>query len=460
MKKQNHVVFFNILSTLLLRGITIFTAPVFARLLSDSSYGVIRIYTIWVSVAAIAFSLQSGSTLVNARAEYPEADQKKYQSSVMFLSLAAYGLCSGLVLLFLGPVSELLQLPKLVVALLLVNGFGSFCLNFLNAKFTYEFQADKNMFLSLGVTALTFLLSIALILPMDPQIRHYGRIIALALTYGGLGLLGSLWILGQGRTFYKKEYWSLCLSLALPLVFYNLSDLILGQTDQLMLQRMVDEGAVGQYGMALTFAGILFTIYGALDNSWKPFYFEDQRLGNREGMVTQAGHYLELFTVLSMGFVLLTPEVYGIFVGGNFRQGTLLVPVFAASYYLNFLCTFPVNYETYRKKTRAVAVVTIGSSLVNIALNYLLIQVWGALGAALATALSHGIQLLCHYVYTRYFLGKGEYAFRLSLWGPYALVFAGAAAVSVLAPWQLRWPLGAALGVWELLQIRKRKVLI
>ena len=72
MKRQNRVAFFNILSTILLNGISIITGPLFSRLLGNSGFGVLKIYNIWVSVIAIAFTLQTQQTLVNARVEWPE----------------------------------------------------------------------------------------------------------------------------------------------------------------------------------------------------------------------------------------------------------------------------------------------------------------------------------------------------------------------------------------------------
>ena len=123
---------------------------------------------------------------------------------------------------------------------------------------------------------------------------------------------------------------------------------------------------------------------------------------------------------------------------------------------------FPVNYEYYRKKTKVVAVVTIISALVNIGLNWVLIRKIGMAGAALATVLSHGLQLAMHYGYNRFVLGKGEYPFGFRLWGKYAAGFA-AMVVFVYATeglWLVRWGVGACIGVWELARIKKRKVLI
>ena len=39
MKKRNRVAIFNILSTVLINGISIITGPLFSRLLGDSGYG-------------------------------------------------------------------------------------------------------------------------------------------------------------------------------------------------------------------------------------------------------------------------------------------------------------------------------------------------------------------------------------------------------------------------------------
>lgn len=462
MKKQNRVAFFNILSTMLLRGISMFTAPLFSRLLGTEGYGVVSLYTVWVGVAAIAFTLQTNGTLVNARIEYPEDQQHKYQSSVMTLSLLFFLLCSGVTIAFLPQVSALLKLHWVLILLILFHSFGSYCVNFLNSKFTYEFKADWNMYVSVGITLSTIVLSVILILLMPAHINYYGRVLALALVYGGMGIGVCTYVLLKGKTFYNKEYWTLALTLALPVVFYSLSDLALGQCDRVMLQQMMNESMVGQYSMAYNFGGIMFTIFGALNNTWTPFYFEDMKQKRQSAMRAQAGHFLELFTVLSVGFILLAPEVYHVFARWDFWAGTPLIPIFVTSYYLNFLCTFPVNYEYFHKKTKAVAVITVSTSMLNIGLNYVLIRQFGVAGAALATALSHGVQFISHYIYVRYILKKGDYPFGIRLWAKYVLAYFGMVAVVYLLEGTglVRWGVGAAIGLWELWRIRKRKVLI
>lgn len=462
MKRQNRVAFFNILSTLLLRGISIFTMPLFSRLLGTSSYGVTQVYNTWVAMFAIVLTLQTQGTLVNARMEYPEEEQNRYQASVMGMSMLMYLLCSGIILCLLNPISNALKLSKFLVILMLIQAFGTFCVNFLNQKFVYEFKAGRNMLLSLGVTLTTLVLSVVLILQLPKDINYYGRVVAIAATYGIIGIPVCIYILAKGKTLFRKEYWKFCIVLAIPTVFYNLSDLILGQSDKVMVQQILGISAAGLYSAALNFGGIVFTIFTALNNSWCPFFFDDMKMGNRENVREKAKNYLELFTVLAVGFILLSKEVYPLFVDSSFLSGTKMIPIFVSSYFINFLCTFPINYEYYHKQTKVVAVVTIVSSLVNVGLNFVLIQRFGMVGAALATMISHCLQLMLHYCYTRYILGKKEYPFGIQLWIGYAAAYFIVVIFSGVTYnfWPIRWLLGAGIGVWELLRIRKRKVLI
>ncbi|MEF2836999.1 MAG: oligosaccharide flippase family protein [Oscillospiraceae bacterium] len=461
MKRQNRVAFFNILSVVLLNGISMITAPLFSRILGDSGYGILKIYNIWASVIAIVFTLRTEGTLVNARVEYPEQEQKRYQSATMGMSLLLFLVCSTVVILLLKPVSSLLKLEPFLILLMLVQAFGTFCVGFLNTKYTYEFKAGRNMMISLAVTLTTLVLSLVLILQMEHEVRYYGRAIAISATYALIGIPACIMILLHGKIIYHKEYWKFCAALAIPAVFHNLSDLVLGQSDQVMLQQMLGDATVGHYALAWTFGNFLFIIFGALNRTWCPFFFDEMKEGKQEAMMDKTRNFLELFTILACGFILLTPEVYHIYASRQYWSSTMVIPLFVASYYINFLCTFPVNYEYYHKKTKVVAAVTISASLLNVALNYVLIRTIGMPGAALATALSHGVQLGMHHIYCSR-LGRGSYPFPVKVWIKDAAFFLVMLAFvyAVQNTWLIRWGVGALLGIFELLQIKKRKVLI
>lgn len=461
MDKSNRITFLNTLSTVLLMGISFFTAPIFTRLLGDSGYGMLQICTIWASVFAIVFPLQTQSTLASARVKYPEGELNRYQSSAMGLSLLAFLSCTAGVLIFRGPISGLLGLEPRLLDLVLVQAFGTFCVNYLNTKFVYEKRAGWNLLISLAVSLTALALSVILILRLPMELRYVGRVQGIAITYGLMGTAACLYVLAKGRRLFDRKYWKYCLLLGVPSVFYCLSDLVLGQCDQVMIQHMLSVAEVGHYGSAWRFGNIMFVIFEALNRTWCAFFFDEFR-NQREKVLVRTRNFLELYTVLAAGFLLLCREVYHIYVGPEFWAGTAVVPIFVLSYYLNFLCNFSVNYEYFRQQTKVVAAVTTAACVLNLGLNYVFIRAFGMIGAALATAISHAVQLLSHYIYTRFLLGKGDYPFDTKLWGKYTLAFAAVFVFAYLTKDLpiLRWVLGAAIGVWEFARIKKRKILI
>lgn len=462
MGKQNRVTILNIASTLILTGISIFTSPLFSRLLGTSGYGIMSTYTVWMNAMAIIATFQTDATLIYARVKYSEEEQRMYQSSVMTLSLAVWVLVFLLIFAFVKPISALIKLSSGLLAMLMIQSFGSFAMNFLNTKLQYELKAGRNMLSSLTIVIASLTLSLIFVLTMPQEQRYIGRILGNVITYGVLGFAACVYILLKGKTFFNFAHWRFALGLVFPLMFMNLSYLVLGHSDLVMVRDTLGDSNSGIYGLAYTFSGILFTLFGALNKSWMPFFFDDMKSGKTDAVKAKTENFLELFTVLAVGFVLLTKEVYHIYAAQAYWPGTILVPAFAASYYINFLCTFPVNFEHYHMKVRMVSAVTVGSAIVNIGLNYLFIRMFGLIGAAIATMLSHLLQFIIHQIYAGCFIRGKEYPFGMQLLGRYIIGFVCLLILSfVLDDFAIvRWAIGAAIGIWELIRIRKRRVLI
>lgn len=461
-KNVNRIAFFNFLSVLLLQGISLISAPLFSGLLGTTGYGDLASFTVWANLMTTAFSLQSNLTIVNARQEYSEQEQPAYQSSAMTLSLLCFAAAGVLIMVFSRPLSAALKMSRPMLALMLLYALGTFGTNFLNSKFTYEFKADWNMLLSVFLAVSNLGVSLLLVLKMPQEQRYFGKILGGILTIGSTGLVACICVLLRGKTFYRPDYWKFCFTLGWPLTFQALAYSLLGNSDVVMLKQMEGADASGVYSLAFTISGVMFTLYNALNTSWVPFFFDDMKAGRRTSVTRQGGNYLELYTVLSVGFVLLVPEVFRFFTKEGFWQGVALIPIFVANYYGNMLCTFPVNYELHNKKTWAVTVGTILAALINIVLNYVMIRAWGMVGAAIATLLARLIQLAMHQIYARRILGKRDYPFPRGseLGGIVGLTLAIVLFYLTPNAWFIRWPLAAAVGIWELLRIWKRRSLL
>lgn len=462
MQSSNKITIYNISSTIILQGLTFIVAPIISRMLSPENYGIATVYVTWVSIASTIFGLQTQSSLAVARKEYDIKDQERYQSSVLFLSIVSFAIFSLAVCIFIRPLSGLLKLSIPLLLMLIPNSFGQNIVNFINIKNTYEFKAKNNFILTIITSLSTLGLSLVFIHIFPDDINYYGRVIGITIPYSIMGIVFSIWLIGKGKCYFNKEYWKFCISLCIPIILHSVSGLLLNQSDRVMLQNLCDNNSVGLYGLAFSFASVLTAIFNAFNNSWVPFYYEHTRKREYAILMKRAHNYLELFSVLSIGFVLLSKEVFHIFAGKEFWGGTTLIPVFAIGLYFTFLYSFPVNYEFYNKKTKIIATGTIAAAICNIILNYYLINSFNIMGAAFATSIAHFLQFIFHHICAKYFIKSEEkYPFSFGFLMAYFCMFAVGVILSIIFDRYalIRWGIGMAIGILEILRIYKRKQL-
>ena len=113
----------------------------------------------------------------------------------------------------------------------------------------------------------------------------------------------------------------------------------------------------------------------------------------------------------------------------------------------------------FLKGNKFIAVTTVAAALCNILLNYFFIRWWGFLGAALATAIAHGLQFVFHYISARFLIGRKDFPFSFGLLMEYAIPFL---VISIFCTCTdgfalVRWAVGAVLGIWELYRVYRRK---
>lgn len=455
---RNKTTLYNIASTVILQGLTFLSGPIFSSVLGTDNYGITSVYLTWVQLASTVFSLQAAGTIVNARVNFPEEEQEKYQSSVISLATLCYSAFSICTLAFCVVFQNKLGINILMVLFGLMQGWGSYCVTTMNSKFTYEFKANKNFLLSVITAFCTIGFSILLIYVFPSETNYWGRIIGQSFVYFLLGIIVFIYITKKGKTFYNRIYWKYSLPIAIPTVFHLLAMIVLNQSDKIMLQNMVSNSAVGIYSLSCTFSAVLSTIYNALNNSWVPYFYEYMRQGKKDEIRKHSRNYIELFTIISMGFVLLFREVFHVYADSRFWEGTDFIPIFSIGTYFVFIYSFSVNYEFYNRKTKTIAIGTICAAVLNIILNYLFILLWGTLGAVIATAISHGFQFCFHFLFARK-IKKEEFPFMMKDFiCPLILLCCIVAFYYYTSElWMIRWMLGASLGLYEMIKILKRK---
>jgi len=346
-----------------------------------------------------------------------------------------------------------------LVLLVGITAFAHYIVNFAQMAFIYEKKAGSNFILSVSLSIISVLFSVFLIYQVDSNSRYLGRIYGVASIYLLVAIIVWLLLYLKKPTLVKKEYLIYGITVGFPIVFHSLSQQILGQSDRIMMQMFeIATAEIGIYSMFYTLSSVLSTVLGALNNSWCPFYYDDVSEEKWEILDKKCKNYIELFTVLSVGFLLLSREVSYIMADESYWSGLNIIPILALAVYFTFMYQFPVNFEFFYKKTKIIAIGTVGAGIFNIILNTVMIPMWGMYGAAIATALSYLALFFAHYYIVTH-MKDHPYHLKIKAFVPGIIGMGiGSILFYVLSPWwYMRWGLGLGLGCFELFRIYKRK---
>lgn len=459
-KSANKIVTLNILSTILLQGIAFFTVPIFTRMLGADQYGAYSVFFSWVGILTSLMGLGVPSTLATGRYEFKDS-YYEFRSSILLFSTFISLIILTMGSIFIHPISKWLGYSELLVILVYLASFSNCIIGFIQNACTYEKRADINLVISIFLSLSSPGLSIYLIHYFKDSEKFMGRVYGTVIPYSIVAVV--LWIV-----FFKNKptglHLSYCrfgLTVGVPVVFHSLAQKILSQSDRVMMQRMgIERSEIGIYSLFYTLSSVLSIVLNALNTSWCPFYYDDLDTGSDDRLKRKCKNYVELFTILTCGFLMFSREVSYILADDSYRTGIDVIPMIVISVYFTFMYQFPVNFEFFHKKTNVIALGTLGAAMVNFLLNYLMIPLWGMYGAALATALAYGALFLLHYWIVTHKLPVRFHLNAVVFLPGLIVVSLGIVIFYTLAEaWYIRWGVGVLLGVYELARIFERKTI-
>lgn len=461
MNLQNKNAVYNILGPIILNGVNFFTIPIFTRMLGPEQYGIVSVFTTWVSIFAIIFGLQVQGSIGTAKANLGDKVIKEYLSSILIL-----GLICSLVFILVGYIfdyffSKVLMLESILYGLLGIQSIATFIIAFSGIAFVFYKKAHLSFLINVSTAILTSFLSIILIMFVVTSEQAYlGRIYGMVIPTACISLFVAFYFLKEGNFTFKKEFVIFCLPICLPLIFHGLSHIILGQSDRIILQRFLGNEATGIYSFMIIFSGVLTAIWGALNNTWVPFYYDDLRTGLLDVIREKSKNYILIFTIIHIVFLMWAPEIIKIFTPPPFWQSIYLLPLFVLSNYFTFMYSFPVNFQFYHKTTISIAIGTVGAALVNIGLNFVFIPMFGIVGSALATLIAHIMLFVFQQIISSYIIKHSyHYSWRFFVPGILIMTIVTVGFYSLENLILIRWGIGLLFSVYFFFDIYRRKKL-
>lgn len=244
------------------------------------------------------------------------------------------------------------------------------------------------------------------------------------------------------------------LRFSLPIVGVSLASMGLARADRIMLGLLATEEAVGLYTaaskMSVQLRFVLFALTAAFSPVISELYHSDRRDALAQ-LYADTVRWIVLGTLpLAVLLIVFAPDIMAIF-GPDFREGAILLRLLALAYIV-VAGSGSVGHMLQMSDHQDFAfAVNVSMAALNVGLNWVLIQSYGVVGAAIATGISHVLgnvlQLAGLYYFTRI------QPFRGTLWKPLAAAAASGGTawfLSILLAAPSRWIVGipAALLVY------------
>lgn len=236
-----------------------------------------------------------------------------------------------------------------------------------------------------------------------------GRITAIAISTCVYGIFSIIFLIRRGyiQMVFNTAFFKAAMVFGLPLIPHSLSFWLRSGVDRMIITDFWGSEAVGLYATGFQFGTLVSFLIGAFNNAYSPYLYKtlsDPDL-DRLAIIKKK---LVKFTYAIMGALLICGIIF-ILLSKYILLSTFSETYFDALEYINwailgqvfqgFYLLF-VNYIFFVKKTKNLALITFGCSILQVFFTYFLVHQIGPIGAAYSSVIISFINFLLVMLYS------------------------------------------------------------
>ena len=392
------------LGNILIKGINFLTVPIFSRMMSTDEFGVYNVFLSYDAILSVLIGMALHSSVKSANIEYKKKIDE-YVSSVSLIYILNACICWIIAAIGAHYFSSLLNIPFVAVLLLVAFSTSSAIIQLYNEKISLQYAYKNYLKVAFTNSIGNVFISLVLIKTCFSTHKDIGRIIGATITV----LIIALWILfdfyRKSKPKFSKKYWSFGIKYCLPIIPHGIAQTLLGQFDRIMSAQMVSVSAAGIYSLAGNIKLILTVISTSISSSWSTWFYEKIEKGDSREIQMRAGQLVSVFTILTLGLIMISPEMIDVLGGTAYASGKYVAVPMICDAFVLFLYNTIVPSEYYSKKTIYIMLGTSVAAVLNVILNYIFIQVFGFVAAAYTTLAAYIVYLILHLVISKKLMG-------------------------------------------------------
>lgn len=379
------------------KGIGILTSPFVARLLPTEEYGRASTFASWESLFMMLVTLSSFQSVNYLCAKYDKGE-------ATLSSLLGYNIIISLIwgLLLYFNVNIIIDITGMPVVLLLCLYiycvFSSIILSWRYVRM-YEYSYKSISIETLIYTFWVAFGSLASILLFSRTAE--AKIIPQVIVSVIIGLVIVVAAFKRGKIFYDKDIWKFTFCFCVPLLPHYLSEIILMNSDRIMIDRMCGPSDVAIYSVAYTVGSLISMVTGAINSAFMPYQCQKIK-GKEYKTLARNTNYIIAFVALCLcGVMLFGREVVLIFGGTKYIDSIPIIIPISLGVFFNYVFQLFGRVQEYFEQKYTIVIASISCAILNIVLNFIFINVYGYKAAAYTTFACYFSFCFLHYLFYR-----------------------------------------------------------
>lgn len=391
-----------IFSSIMLKGVSIITTPIFTRIMSVEDFGITSTFFSWGTILIVFCSLSLSCGIGRAKIDYSN-EFDKFIGSMQLLSLII-SCCLGIFLIsFASVLSPFMEIPIYAVILLAFYVAATPIIDFYQNGTRYKYQYKENIVIGWILSLSSIFLSLGLMLILQGD-RAFYRILGSVCPVIIVAAIIVINAVRNGHFVYDKEFWKYSVALSAPLVLHEVAHSILSHSDRIFIAKICGEADTGIYSISYSYGCLILVITNAISNAWLPWFHDMYEEKNFSQIKRQTNKVVLLACYVGLACIAFAPEAIALLGGEQYKKGIYCIPPITMGILCQYMYTHYVNIEIHLKKTKFVPIGTMIAAVSNIVLNEIFIKKYGFIAASYTTFVSYFILMMVHYLYTRLIL--------------------------------------------------------
>lgn len=383
------------------KGIAFITVPIFTRLLTPSEYGEYSVYQSWYAILSIFATLNLSQDCFN-RGMVKYKNRDSFTSCMQGLSTTVTFILFAFFIAFHRKFKNILGLPYVIIIAMFVEFIFDGAYSLWKSRKRFEYHYKEYLLVSMSAAVISPIVGIIWVL-RTTSFKAEARVLSFIIVECSIGTV--LYVINfiKGRNFFNMEYWRFAIRFSLPLIPHFLSQIILVQSDRLMINYMVGRDKAAIYSVAYSVATVMFTVNSAILFSYTPYLYTKIKTNNMQGVKRTTNSLLILLGGMILGAICFGPEVMKVVATSEYYEAIWIIPPVSLSVFFTFIYTLFTNIEFYYEETQYALIVSVCGAALNVLLNYICINQFGYIAAGYTTIVCYILFAFAHY----YFMKKG-----------------------------------------------------